>query len=350
MKISKNNLVSIIIVNYNGRELLKRCLQSLRKQTYKELEIIVVDNDSTDGTVKEMKKLFPECHILSQSKNIGFAEGNNVGYLKSTGAYIYFLNNDTTLKSNAIDEMVNILHQKDVGGVQSKLLLLEKPDTLDTIGAFLTPTGFLFHNHFGEKDNKTFDISTPLYTVKGASMMFKRKILEQVLLDHVIFDREYFAYFEETDLCHRIWLAGYQIVYAPKAVVYHVMGATSSKMDNAFVQYHSFKNRIATYIKNLEWKNFLWLISLHLIIIELYACVVFLQGNIAIFKSIQKAIAWNIYSFPKLMKKRYIIQNKIRTTSDDSLFPYLMKYPNLRYYIALFTGRAYTKNIEDYHQ
>lgn len=345
MKKRRKGYVSIIIVTHNGLGFLNPCLQSVFKQTYTKIEVIVVDNASTDSTRRYLHKQYPEVVVIALQANYGFAEANNKGFQHATGEYVYFLNNDTTLENDAIAHMVTVLQKAGVGGVQSKLLLMEKRDTLDTIGAFLTPTGFLFHNCFGEKDQPKFDNQIELYTPKGASMMFNAAVLERVCIDTILFDEDYFAYFEETDLAHRVWMAGYTIQYAPSAVVYHVMGATSSTMNQSFVQYHSFKNRIATYIKNLGVSRLFIILPVHVTLVVLYAAVAVLQGKYSIFLAVHKAILWNIFHFRKLLMKRWYIQRNIRTRSDDLFFSSIMKTPGVGYYLRLFSGSAYKKSI-----
>src|SRR5689334_11617383 len=234
----KSKLVSIIIVNWNGFKWLPDCFGSIAKQDYRQYEVVFVDNASKDDSVDWVKKHYPKTKIIINKENLGFADANNVGYRKAKGEYVLFLNNDTRVTKTFLTELVKVL-QSDItiGGVQSKILLMDHPDTHDSVGAFLTPTGFLYHYGFGKKNISKYNKQINLYTAKGACMMFRKKVLDQIAIDNNIFDPDYFAYFEESDMCHRVWLAGYKIVYAYKSVIYHKMGATSAGMNNAFIQY-----------------------------------------------------------------------------------------------------------------
>lgn len=342
----KKPLVSIIIVSWNGKNWLKGCLQTIKKQTYTNIEIIIVDNGSIDGSVEWIKQFYPECVVLPLKTNVGFAEGNNKGFKESKGDLIYFLNNDTELSINAVEELVTSFYNNpQLGGVQSKLLLLEDKKRIDTIGAFLTPTGFLYHNAFGHVDKKDLDKSIPLYTLKGASMMFRREVLLKVLVNNNVFDTDYFAYFEETDLCHRIWLSGYTLYYSPKAIVWHHMGATSSKMDNNYVQFHSFKNRIMTYAKLFELSTLLWLIPCHIIVSESYAFITLIKGNLALWWTVQKAIFWNIKNCYYVFKKRIYVQRYIKKVKDKDLLPIILKHPPLKYYFLWLQGKNFSEII-----
>jgi len=333
----RKDYVSVIIVNWNGLQWLNDCFSTLSKQSYKQTEIIFVDNASSDGSVEWIKKHYPRTKIILNKENVGFAEGNNIGYRYAKGEFILFLNNDTKVTKNFIVELLHTI-KKDplIGGLQSKILLIDDPKTLDSIGAFLTPTGFLYHNAFGKKDSKKYDIPIDLYTAKGACMFFRKTVLDQCLLEGNIFDPEFFAYFEETDLCHRVWLSGYRIAYEPKSVIYHKMGATSGNIQNDIIQFHSYKNRICSYIKNLELKSLLTILPVHIALCIIFSFYSLLKGQLNIFFSIQKAIFWNIINLNKTLNKRAYIQTNIRKVHDKKLMTVIMKLPRLEYYVGSF--------------
>ncbi len=332
-------LVSVIIVNWNGKRFLKECLSSLFAQDYKNIEVIFVDNASTDDSVDYVKKNFPKTKIVSNKKNLGFAEGNNIGYKNATGDYILFLNNDTKVTKSFLTELVKVLESdKKIGGVQSKILLMDDPTRLDSVGAFLTNTGFLYHYGIAKKDSPKYNKQIDIYSAKGACMIFKREVLEKIKVDGEIFDSRYFVYFEETDMCHRIWLAGYKIVFVPKSVVYHKMGGTSAKLDNAFVQYHSFKNRINSYIKNLGTLELLKILPLHILMCEAFALILLIKLKFSLFLSIQKAIVWNLAVLNATLIKRKQIQKYIREVNDMRLLHKVLRNVRFTYYYHLFGG------------
>ena len=332
---TRSPLVSIVIVNWNGKHWLQMCLPSLAKVTYQNVEWIIVDNGSTDGTVAWVKKHYPKTIIVQNKENLGFSHANNFGYKKAHGEYILFLNNDTRVKSDFITELLKPFDaDKTIGGVQSKIYLMDDKTRLDSIGAFLTPTGFLYHNNLGGKDKKVFDREIDLYTAKGASMMFRKNVLKKVEVNGWIFDPTYFAYFEETDLCHRVWLAGFHIVYAYKAVIYHKMGATSVKLVSAWVQYNSYKNRINSFIKNLGVFNLILMLPLHLLSCHLLALVFLVKKNPALSSAIEQAIWWNIRVLPRTLHDRSIVQAKIRKRPDVAFFSLITKSPNVGYYVG----------------
>jgi len=305
-----------------------------------------VDNGSRDGSVKWLRKTYPSVRIRTLSQNVGFAQGNNEGYRIAKGDFIVFLNNDTEVYPDFIDEMVaKWQSDKTIGGVQSKLFLMDTPLKLDSVGAFFTWSGFLYHWGFGKKDSTLYDKTTKLFTAKGACMGFPRYVLEDVLVNGVIFDPSYFSYFEETDLCHRIWLTGRTIQYAPKSIVYHQMGGTSTSMNNAYIQFHSYKNRIRSYLKNFQWRN-LWFLLPHLFLCIVIAFVLFLQGKPSYSWAILKAIAWNTVHFSETLRKRSYIQKHIRLVPDSSYMSFILVFPKFDYYMHLFQGTVGYKEKE----
>jgi hypothetical protein len=320
---------------------LPDCFGSILKQDYKNYEIIFVDNASSDHSVQWVKKQYPKTKIIVNDKNLGFSHANNIGWRYASGEYVLFLNNDTSVTKTFLTELVSFL-KKDVslGGMQSKILLMDHPDTLDSVGAFLTPIGFLFHFGFGNKDVRKYDKDILLYTAKGACMLFRKSVLDKVTVDGNIFDPDYFAYFEETDLCHRIWLAGYSIGYNYRSVIYHKMGATSSTIRNASIQYHSFKNRINSYIKNCDVAHLLSILPLHIVFCEVFAVASIALGRFDLTYAIEKAILWNVVNISKTLRKRRIIQKSIRTRPDSAFWQNIFRKPRLVYYWYLFKGSS----------
>ncbi len=334
----QRDLVSIIIVNWNGKQWLRVCMASLMAQEYTNIEVIIVDNGSTDGSMIWVKRYYPKVICIELKNNFGFAQTNNLGYKRSHGSHILFLNNDTIVTKNFITELLSVFASDPrIGGAQSKLLLMDDHRRLDAVGAFLTPTGVLFHYGLKQIDSSQYDMQIDLYTVKGACMMFRRDVLQKVTLHGNLFDPAYFAYFEETDLCHRIWLAGYKIVYAYRSVIYHKAGATSTKIPNAFVQFHSFKNRIHSYLKNLSLINIIRIVPIHVLFCEAYTAHLLLRGYFGMCLTIQKSLLWNVIHIKETLSIRQIVQNKIRRRSDSELMPVIMRHPSFLYYFSLLT-------------
>lgn len=332
-------LVSVIIINWNGKHWLAGCLASLYAQDYKKIEVIVVDNGSTDGSVSWIRKKYPRIKLIQNDRNLGFAESNNQGYHISLGRYILFLNNDTIVSKRFLSELIGVFsNDTSIGGAQSKLLLMDDHTRLDAVGAFLTGTGFLHHWGFHAKDGRGYDKEIELYTAKGACMMFRKDVLEKIVIDGNIFDPDYFAYFEETDMCHRVWLAGYRIVYAYKSMIYHKAGGTSTSMNNSFIQYHSFKNRLQSYLTNLGPAALLRIVPVHILLTLGFAMTAFLRGKLNLGSAVVLSVLWNIGNAMHTAAKRRYVQGRIRKVSDSDVFPHIMKNPGFSYYRKLARG------------
>ncbi len=324
-------LVSIIIPNWNGRRYLEKCFSSLKKLNYLNYEIILVDNASKDDSVEFTRKNYPQVKIIQNKKNLGFAEANNIGYQNSKGEYILFLNNDTEVKPDFLTILVKEIEEdENIGGVQPKILQMDNPQNLDCIGGFLTSTGVLYHFGYGKAaDDLKYNQKMEIFSVKGVAMLFRRRVLEKVGL----FDKDFFAYFEETDLCHRIWMAGYKIFYIPQAVIYHKGGGTAKKIRNSIIEFHSFKNRINSYVKNLGSIELLKILPLHLFLCLMVSVISFKYCT-----AIHKAIWWNIWHLKKALRRRRKIQKDIRKIKDRDFIPYLKKKVRPSYYYYLFKG------------
>lgn len=300
-------IVSIIIVNWNGGEVFRNCLNSLKKLKYRDYELIIVDNGSTDGTQK--------LATIQNNKNLGFAVGNNQGYQKARGKYIWLLNNDTLVKPETLTKLVEYLdNNPEVAVIQPKIRIMDKPELLDNAGSFLTKSGFLEHWGYLQRDGSEYDKIRDIFSAKGACLFARKSVVDQVGL----FDSDFGSYFEETDFCWRVWLAGYRIQYCPITEISHKVGFTSKRMDPVGTNYASFRNRLCSLIKNLEYKNF-YIILLHLILIKTLGVYYLLRLQFDKSIMVWRAIGWNISHLKDTFRKRDTVQ-KLRVVPDSKLF------------------------------
>ena len=211
--------ISIIIVNYNGKELLQKCLESLFKTNYENFEVILVDNNSTDNSIEFVTKEYPKIIVIKLDSNKGFAEPNNIGAKIAKGEYLLFLNNDTVTTSNFISEMIKVL-EKDQRVAICQSLLLRPNGDIDSSGDFIDRIGIVYNSK--TKIDQIKEISS----ARGACMMIRKKIFDKL----GGFDEKFFFSFEDVDLGWRSWILGYKVVIAPNSVVYHSAGKTSSKL------------------------------------------------------------------------------------------------------------------------
>ncbi|MDQ3075850.1 MAG: glycosyltransferase family 2 protein, partial [bacterium] len=246
--------VSVVIPNWNGVDFIESCLLSLKKQTFKH-HVIVVDNGSSDNSVEIIKK-FKEVELIELSKNTGFTGGVNTGIeraLERGDEFVALLNNDAVADKNWLKELVRPI-AKDKGTVicTSKIMRSDKKH-LDSTGDFLTIWGLPFPRGRNEADAGQYNKPEEVFGASGGASIYRCSFLKE----YGLFDQSFFAYYEDVDMSFRAQLAGYNVRYEPKAVVYHEIGATSSKL-GSFTRYHSLKNFELLYYKNMPgwlfWK------------------------------------------------------------------------------------------------
>lgn len=332
----KEPLVSVSVVNYNGRRFLPEFFVSLFGQTYRNFEVIFVDNDSADDSIEYVKANFPQVKIVENKDNSGYAEGNNIGFRHSAGEYILVINNDTILKEDLIEKLVQaFIEIPNLGTVQPMVKLMNEKDRLDACGSFWTNTGFNYHYGIYKKaDLPIYNHSFPVYSVKGMCMMIPRKVIEEIGL----FDPDFWCYFEETDFCHRAWLAGYECWYYPKSYIYHFMGGTSTKKPQNMVQFHSFKNRLCSYLKNFGTMEMARILPVYFLFNFIWSVAFLVRFDIPNFLVVYRAIWWNVVHFGKTMDKRKKIQMEMRKKLDGEIFLKVRKNPRFSYYLYLLKG------------
>jgi GT2 family glycosyltransferase len=315
-------LVSIVIPNWNGRTYLETCLASLKSLRGPAFEIVLVDNGSTDDSLEFVEMHHPDVRIVRNTENLGFARACNIGIEHSKGEYILFLNNDTLATPDFLTELVRAMEaDPSVGMCQSKLRLVDHPELLDQVGSYFTTTGFLLHEGFMQRDGPEYERVAEIFSAKGACMLVPRRILDEV----GPFDEDFFAYCEEYDLCWRIWLAGYRIIYVPRSVIYHKMGATSVRLRSAWIDFHSFKNRVCLLIKNLGGGSLIWILPIHLALCVGGSLLLLAGLKYASGKAILQALVWNMVKIRSTIAKRKYVQTKIRKISDRELFERIAK-------------------------
>lgn len=337
-----NELVSIIVVNYNGKEYLKNCVSSVLKNNYSDWEIIIVDNASTDGSLEVVNDEFghvPNLRVVKLNKNDGPARARNVGVGVAKGKIIGFLDNDTEVDLNwIVCAMKYFRNDPKTGILQCKLLMLENKKHFDYAGEYLSSLGFLVHRaSFREEDKGQYDAPSEILAAKSAGMFIRKDIFDKI----GGFDKDYFIFVEETDLGWRTWLAGYRVIFAYDSIVFHHFSATNKIVDPSFnnflVRFHGTKNYILTLYKNLSSKNLVIILPKHVFLWFGLAMYLLLRGNFSSSWNILKGILWNIGNFRQSHAKRKNIQ-KSRVISDTELFSKIYRKEGLSYYMKNFLG------------
>ncbi|MEW5760322.1 MAG: glycosyltransferase family 2 protein [Candidatus Thermoplasmatota archaeon] len=231
--------VSIIILNWNGMAYLEECLKSVFDLEYKNFEVILVDNASTDCSVDLVKEKFPQVKIIVNEENFGFAKGNNIGIKSAGGEYIVLLNNDTKVDKKWLSELVRVADENEnVGMCASKMLFYAQPDTINSTGMQIWISGGTSDRGFGKKDIGQFDSLEDVIGPCAGAALYKKNMLDYI----GFFDEDYFMYFEDTDLALRGLFQGWKCKFVPSAIVYHKYQASAKKVKNEVVYYYMVRN------------------------------------------------------------------------------------------------------------
>lgn len=220
-------MVSAIVVNWNGKDLLRSCLQSLKLQSHKDLEIIVVDNGSTDGSVEMISREFPEIRLVENTMNLGFSKPNNQGMAHAGGEAFFLINNDAEAEKECLARLVSVLEEdSETGMVAPKIINEADVKIIDSVGGlFIYPDGMSRGRGRGEEDHGQYDGIKEILMPSACACLYRKAMIEEV----GNFDEDFYAYCEDTDLGLRARLAGWKAVSAPKAVVHHKYSRTGGK-------------------------------------------------------------------------------------------------------------------------
>lgn len=307
--------VSIIILNWNGLKETSECLESLKKITYPNYEIIVVDNGSKGKDADILEKKYRNYIRLIRNKyNLGFAEGNNVAIRKvmqeGESNYILTLNNDTTVEPNFLEELVKCAEKHpEAGSIQPKMILARYPDYIDSVGLVLSKTGFGFNRGAYQKRtsfNKEEEILGPC----AGAALYKVDALKDVMINDEIFDKDFFAYYEDFDLALRLQWAGWKSYFCPSAIVYHKKGATGG-IRSKFTAYYRTRNQTWNLFKNLP-SSFIFK-NIHLILLAQFAQIGInlLKGRFFLLPSIIKGRLDGYFRLRRILVKKRKINKKV---------------------------------------
>ena len=238
-------LVSVIIPHYNGIHHLTTCFTALRGQTYSNLEIILVDNGSSDESVALTRRDFPEVKIIELKRNFGFIGAVNQGFAQAKGEILAPLNNDTEAAPGWVEALVEALQaHPEAGMAASKMLLFDRRDTLHSAGDGFGYDGIPINRGVWQKDEGQFDQDLYIFGGCGGAVAYRRAMLADI----GGFDEDLYMYLEDVDLNWRAQLAGYRAVFAPRAVVYHHLSATGG---GVIASYYTGRNTIFMLAKDL---------------------------------------------------------------------------------------------------
>lgn len=326
----KKPLVSVLVLTFNRLDLLKDCLDSALRSDYPNLEFIVSDNGSVEDVAGFVKKHFKaKVKVVRLEENKGLTGGFNFGFKFCQGIYVMLMSNDTKIDKKAISLMVDMAEIDPlIGIVAPKIVQMKNPKLLHNTGSFMTYTGLLYHyGILQNKENVLYKNNYYIFSCNGAGFLIRKK----VTLKCGLFDEDFFYFYDDSDLSHRVWLAGYTVVFCSNAYLWHVWSATMQGA-NPTIWYYNHRNHISSFLRNLSLPYLLlMLVNFNLILLFWFLINLFkLKLDICI--TLPKAYLWHLLHFKETLKKREFIQNQIRKVSDGEIFKKTMVSPNLWYY------------------
>ncbi|MFQ5688125.1 MAG: glycosyltransferase family 2 protein, partial [Candidatus Scalindua sp.] len=231
--------VTIVILNWNNWSDTVDCLESVYDINYPNFEIVVVDNGSTDNSVREIKSRFDSLTLLEAHENLGFSKGVNYGIkfaMNNNAEYVFLLNNDTIVDKNVLTELVGrISKDQKVGLVGGKIYFLNEKDKIWSAGGGIKPFSKRTY-HFGENqfDNREYDSEREVDFLSGCCLLIRKEVIREIGL----FDTDYFMYYEDADFCLRTKEL-FKVIYYPQAKIWHKVGNASRKSN---IDYYRMKN------------------------------------------------------------------------------------------------------------
>lgn len=319
-------MVSIVIVNHNRKEDLKACLNSVQKTKYKNFEVIVIDNASTDGSVEIVKKNFRSVKLVVNDQNVGPIKARNFGVQISKGSLIAFLDSDTEVEPNWLIELVKVISSdKKVGACACKVKFFSNKNLINSAGMGCDKYGFAFSRGLicrgtFEKDEGQYDKQEEVFSAYTAAMLAKKDVLKEINL----FNQELGMYYEDIELSWKIRLAGYKIIYVPTSVVFHKMAPSKTPFTTK-VKYYTERNRLITMIQNYSLPSLIRLMPFYLFL-KFSESMIYLSFNKPDqVKSIINALIHTLNKLPKISYYRRQTQ-KIRKVDDKDIAKFMERY------------------------
>jgi GT2 family glycosyltransferase len=304
--------VAVNIVTFNSGEDIEACLESLGRQTFQDFRVHVLDNASTDGTIKALSQF--DLDLIRSQSNTGFARAHNDLIRCYPADYVLILNPDAVLRPEFLERIVGALEARpDAASATGKLLRLDGK-TLDSTGIVMLRSQRHLDRGADAADRGQFDKPEDVFGPSGAAALYRWKALQDVAIDGQFFDEDFFAYREDADLAWRCRLMGWTSIYVPSAVALHRRRVTPERRSqlSALINYHSVKNRFLLRLNNMTW-------SLYLRdFLRISARDIAVVGYVLVreWTSIG-ALLYVIRHLPRLWKKRRAIQSRKRIEGPE---------------------------------
>ncbi len=300
-------LVSVVVVDYHGGDVLEKCLQSIFLSTYPALEVIVVDNANDERTA-EVSKKFGVVRLVS-GRNLQYSGGNNFGAKSANGEYILFLNNDATLHRDAISRLVEEANRTNATLFAPKILLMDHPQMINSAGIQMHMAGFGILRGCGEEDKGQYDKQKETCAPHGACFLISKSSFHKLRC----FDESFFAFYEDSDLGWKNSLMGKSTTYVPSAIVYHKWGHSWNKANKGSKMFLAERNRLTLILTNYQRRTMILLLPIFILA----------EGSTIAYCAFQGILGCKIKGYSDLILLRYYIMRRrrliqsIRTTNDD---------------------------------
>lgn len=314
--------VSVVIVSWNALDLLKSFLPSVCASTYRDLEIVLADNASTDASVDWVRAHHPNVRVATFDRNHGYCGGNNRGAKAASGDILIFLNNDVRVEAGWIEPLAaRFRSDPRIGILQPKIRSVRHPDRFEYAGAaggYLDRYGYPFCKgrvfDQVEADHGQYDTAGPVFWASGAAFAIRRGVFEEA----GGFDEDFEFHMEEIDLCWRAQRLGHDVWTEPASVVYH-LGGGSLPMASPRKAYFNFRNNLAMLVKNLPANRLLPVWVMRSMLDELAMTRSLAKGDVRTFAAIWKAIIVALFAIPKHAQKRLPAHRVVR---EPALAPF----------------------------
>ena len=293
--------ISVVVVNFNGKRFLDDCLSSLADQTYRDYEVIVVDNASQDGSVEHVRSRFPWARIVANEVNLGSTGGNNSGIREAPGEFIVTLNNDTRVEKDFLEIMIGPMSDQSMGICGSKMMY---PDgRINSTGLCLSRSGASWDRGAFEDDLGQYDRQEEIFGACAGAALYRKKMLDEIGL----FDEDFFIFMEDIDLTLRAHYAGWRCIYVPGAVAHHLHGATAGVGSDMAI-YYGNRNIMWLPVKNFPLRFLItslpWIVGRNIMVLPYYALKD--KGLVAL-----KAKWDGLRGLPGMIRKRKTILRKV---------------------------------------
>lgn len=309
--IAVNPKVSIIITNYNGQHYLKDCLDSINAQSFTSFEVILVDNHSSDGSIRIVEREYPEIELIRNDANFGFARGTNEGIRASRGEFILTLNNDTRLEPGFLEEIMRPTERDALIGICAAKMLY--PDgRINSTGTCISRSGAAWDRGISQPDHGQYGHSEEVFGACAGAALYRKRMLDEIGL----FDEDFFMYMEDVDLAFRARLAGWKCIYIPGAVVIHHHGGTAGVGSDTAVYYG---NRNMVWVAFRNFPRTLLISSLPWIIGRTFGVIIYhtfrgqlriiVEAKIDAFRGLHGAIQkrrMNIHNIPDHLVSQWV--------------------------------------------